>query len=37
MLSDDSECLAECPTPAAQLLMIVLFYVNFERGMLICA
>ena len=37
MLCDDSQCLAECPTPAAQFLMIVLFYVKFERGMLISA
>jgi hypothetical protein len=35
MLCDDSQCLPKCPTPAAQLLMVILFDVKFERGMLI--
>jgi hypothetical protein len=37
MLCDDSQCLPECPTPTAQLLVVVLFDVKFERGMLISA
>ena len=37
MLCDDSQCLAECPAPATQLLMVILFYVKFKRGMLISA
>jgi len=35
MLCDNSQRLPECPTPAAQLLIIILFYVKFESGMLI--
>jgi hypothetical protein len=35
MLCDDSQGLPECPTSAAQLLMVILFDVKFERGMLI--
>ena len=37
MLCDDSQCLPECPASTAQLLMVVLFYVKFKRGMLISA
>jgi len=37
MLCDDSQCLPECPAPATQLLMVVLFDVKFESGMLISA
>jgi hypothetical protein len=35
MLCDDSQCLPECPTPAAHLLLIMLLDVKFECGMLI--